>query len=167
MNTRLYAVQTALAAGFGSVLAGTAVEQFLGPRPRSGNAPQQFLLIGADGGDTGLNDGLTDDGLVATHEPSDLGPGTWQDETGTVVCAAWAWSGKQDFDPLRTQVQDMFNACAVWLLKNRDLNGLLQLPGLARVTGVRLRETPTSNGPFVRAVFPIAYSALITPEENP
>lgn len=160
MSTRLFAVQGALSTMFDAALSAPVVV-FLGPRPRSGSAPRQFVLVGADGGDTGLNDGLTDDGLTADQAPSDLG-NDWLDETGVVRCSAWAWHGDAEFASLRTQVQSLFDACAATVRADRTLGGVLDRARPARMSGIAIRETPTVNGPYVRAGFTVAYSALIT-----
>src|SRR4051812_22092393 len=104
------------------------VKVFIAPRTRSGAAPRQFVLVGADGGGTGLNDGLTDDGLVAEQSLSAMGNG-WVDESGSVRCAAWAWTGDGDFASLRTQVQSMYDLCAATVRADRALGGVLATAG--------------------------------------
>lgn len=159
MATLLWDVQAALATVFAAAV--TPTDVFSGPRPRTGSAPRTFLLIGADGGDTGVNDGLSDDGLRANQVPSPMG-NNWRDETGAILCAAWAWSGDTPLGPLRTDVQQLFDACAGALRADRTLDGVLGAAGIAQMSGIAIRETQTQKGPFVRAGFTVTYQAVIT-----
>lgn len=158
MATRLFAVRDALVTQFTAALAAKSTEIFAGPRSRS-SSPKKFLLIGADGGETGAEQ--NEDGMTAEQEPSNLGPGTWRDETGTIVCAAWAWSGNSTVTSSETAARDVLDTCAASLLADDSLGGLLVPPGLARLSSVSVLEGQ-KNGPFVRIVFGVSYGALVT-----
>jgi hypothetical protein len=159
MSTKLWTVRAALVTQFTAALAGHSTEVYPGPRVRNSGA-KKFLLVGSDGGDTGFE--ATEDGMNADQVPSNLGPGTWQDEAGAIVCAAWAWSGNSTLTSVQTSARDVFDTCTAALRADRTLGGLLALPGLARLSSVGVREAQPKSGPFVRITFSVDYGALIT-----
>lgn len=158
MATRLWDVQARLASIF--TTAAPTAKVFSGPRSRSGSAPRTFVLVGSDGGETGLES--TVDGLSATQQFSSLGPGTWRHETGEVICSAWAWSGNTTIDSARAALQALLTACEGAVDADPTLGDLLADPDVAEFTGHGITESQTSRGPFARVVFTIRYGALIT-----
>lgn len=159
MATLLFDVRDALLTQFTAALTGKDTTIFPGPRAAGAN-PKKYLLIGADGGDTGAE--ATDDGMSAEQGPSDLGPGTWRDEAGTVVCAAWAWTGNSTAAASEAAARDVFDTCTDALAADRSLAGLLTATGGARLSSVDVLEGRTKQGPYVRIVFGVSYGALIT-----
>lgn len=157
MPTRVFDVRAALTAAITTPL--RPIEVINGPRSRS-TAPKQFVLVGSDGGDTGLGDG-SEDGMVVDQTRSKVG-NNWRDELGLIICSAWAWSGGTDFAPLREQASEMLTIVESALLADRSLGGVLPSTGLAEFGGVRLRERQESDGAVVRAVFTVSYRALLT-----
>lgn len=131
-----------------------------GPQSKK-SLPKAYVLIGTDGGDTGSGENGEDFGTV-TQTLSDLGPGTWRDETGDVTCSAWAWTGSTSFAPLRVTVQAILDGVEASLRADPTLGGLLIPPGRAELGAIRLREDQTDNGARLRAVFSVAYRALLT-----
>lgn len=157
MSTQLWVVQERLQQLLTAAVPAKTIV-YRGPRTRS-NVPKRFVLIGTDGGEFGL--GANDDGMSAEQAPSASGPGTWRDESGEIVCAAWGWSG-DDLETVRTDVQALFAGCEGAIYADRSLGGLLPSTGRAEVTGFGIRETQTDKGPVVRVVFTVSYGALIT-----
>lgn len=159
MDTALWQVRDALVTVFtGAVDASTKV--YPGPRPKGDN-PKRYVLVSSDGGDTGIGE-ATDEGMTASQEPSDLGHGMWRDESGTVVCSVWAWTGNTSFTSSEATAREIFGQCAGAVAADRSLGGLLVLPGLAEVESLSIRESLISNSPTVRIAFSVNYGALIT-----
>lgn len=155
MSTKLWAVRDALVTAFGVVDA----DVFAGPRPKSAN-PKRYVLVGSDGGETGVES--TEDGLTAEQTASALGPGTWRDETGSILCAVWAWSGNSSVTTDETDARVLFDACEDALAADRSLAGLLIAGGLAELASISVRESLLRSGPYVRISFGVNYGALIT-----
>lgn len=84
-------------------------------------------------------------------------------ETGTVVCAAVAWSGDKDPKPRRTAALEMYEACDDALRTAFDTDPVLQ--ALVResisVSGASLSTGQTDSGNLTRAVFTVTYQAQI------
>lgn len=161
MPTRLWAVRAQLVTIFATITPPTAdFAVFDGPMSRT-SPPKSFLLVGTDGGETGGGD-EREDGATAEQTLSPMA-NNWREESGEVVCAAWAWSGETDFVALRTTVKAIADAAETLIQGDRTLGGVLVKPALAEVTALRLREVQTTNGAFVRGAFTVSYSgALIT-----
>lgn len=158
VSTELWAVRTGLVTVFTAAMP-SGVQVFDGPMTHT-TPPKRFLLVGTDGGDDGS--GANDDGSSIRQELSDLGPGTWRAEDGEVVCSAWAWSGDTKFEPLRTAVAAITDACET-VVADRTLGGILPPPAFGAEFGtVRFREEQTPSGAVVRAVFTVTYGALLT-----
>lgn len=155
MSTKLWVVRDALVTQF----AITTADVFPGPRPRGVN-PKRYVLVGSDGGETGAES--TDDGLSADQTPSELGPGTWRDETGSIVCAVWAWSGNSTVTADETAARALFDQCEDALAADRTLGGVLTATGAAELASLSVRESLLKSGPFVRIAFGVNYGALIT-----
>lgn len=157
MPSRAWAIRGALTALFAGVLPGVVVHD--GPIARDA-PPRRFLLVGTDGGTDGTGDDLTD-GTVVVQSPSPMAGG-WMDEEGEIACSAWAWSGGTDFPPLRADVAALVDACETAIRADPSLGGLLAPADRQAAVGqVRIRETQTPQGALVRAVFTVAYRALI------
>jgi hypothetical protein len=159
MNTKVWEVRAALLTVFTAAMP-AGIEVSDGPMTRI-PPPKLSLLIGTDGGDDGF--GSLDDGALARQRRSSLGPGTWRDEEGAVVCSAWAWSGARKFDLLRSQVKDLVDRCEAAVGADRSLGGVVVTqPAGAEVTEIAFREDQFTKGAYVRASFTVAYTALIT-----
>ena len=158
MKTSLWDVQAELVSRFTAALPDVTV--FDGPRIRGGTTPRQFLLVGSDGGDSGHES--LDDGLSAEQEPSDLGPGGWRDETGTITCSAWAWSGHSSIAASRAASRAILDTCETVITADPTLSGLLDGGGINQVARVSSNESQRAGGPVVRLVFTVTYRALIT-----
>lgn len=156
MPTKLWAVRSALVSMFDAALSDPVYD---GPS-RQKTPPKRFVLVGSDGGETGMGDG-DEDGAVIEQSPSSMGNG-WRDERGEITCAAWAWSGDTDLAPLRTAITAMVDVAEAALAGDRSLGGLLVPPGMAEFSGLRIREAQTSKGAVVRALFTVSYGALLT-----
>jgi hypothetical protein len=115
----------------GTLFAATVapVQVFDGPKPPSVNS-NRYVLVGSEGDETG-------DAATVSLEPSDLGPGTWLDEAGEVICSAWSW--------------------VTALQGDRTLTGLLIAPGVV-VSELRYLPVQFNTGPLVRVSFTVAYS---------
>lgn len=152
MPSVLKDVRTYLAALYGGANSGTPT--YVGPRNRS-NTPKKYLLVGVDGIDE------LEAGMRSTQSPSSLS-GPWRDETGEVDCTAIAWTGGDDLEQIRADVDAIVAACEAALNADPTLGGLLSLTGFAEVTSLDVRETRTSKGPYVEAVFTTSYSTVLT-----
>ena len=125
---------------------------FDGPRPDAASQ-SRYVLVGSDA--------EGDDGASADLEPSTLGPGTWWDERGEVVCSAWSHYGGADLVTCRSQALSDAKACLAAVHNDRTLNGLLLRPG-ATTSGVTISARQTTSGALVRVTFTVAYQALVT-----
>lgn len=141
--------------GFALPATATAADAvvFDGPLPTE-SRPFRFVLVGSTGED--------DDDFTTDDEVSAMGPGNWHEETGSVACSAWAWSGSGDIAALRAQALDLYEACRDAVAANRTLGGVLPVNGLAQVTAGRGRQVQTSNGPLCRVVFTVTYRTVQT-----
>lgn len=156
MPAVLWDVRAALFTVFGGI---ADLDVFDGPMTRT-TPPRQFLLVGTEGEFPASS--ASDDGASADQSASSLSGSNMWDETGEIVCAAWAWSGGTDFAPLRVAARGIVDAAEGLVMADRTLGGVLAPPGLAWFSGLRLREVQTTSGAFVRAAFTIAYQALVT-----
>lgn len=157
MPTLLWDVRSALVSVYRRGL--TGVDVFDGPMTRT-TPPARFLLVGTEGDFPAAPP--SDDGSSAQQDPATLSGSTMRDETGRVVCAAWAWSGETDFAPLRAAVRTIVDAAEGLVADDRTLGGIVNPPGFAQFTALRIREEQTTRGAFVRATFTVAYGALVT-----
>lgn len=156
MPSALWPVRTALVAQLTAALEDTDTVVFDGPRVR-GNPPAQFLIIGASGE-------IADVPYARTVQaPSAMGNG-WRDELGEIDCTVVTWSGGADELPaLRSAAEAVIDVCEASINADRTLGGVLQPKNLgAEVTGLEVREAQTAKGPFVEAVFTIAYATVLT-----
>lgn len=150
MSTVLGQVITALVSTF--TTANPTATVIDGPRPSS-DRPPLFILVGSTGDED--DDATTDDTL------SDMGPGTWHDESGEVFCSAWAWTGDTDPAGVRASALAAYAACRDAVAADRTLGGILQLPGLAQVSNMRLRQS-AEGGSLARVIFSVTYGSTLT-----
>lgn len=158
MPTLVWDVRSALVDLFTETL---DVKVFDGPQSRAA-VPKSYVLVGTDGGDTGQGE---DGGDFATtsQELSPMGPGTWRDETGEIVCSLWVWGGSTTFAPLRASATAVLDSIELALRSDRTLGDLLAPGGgYAELGSVRIREDQTENGARLRAVFTVSFRALLT-----
>jgi hypothetical protein len=111
-----------------------------------------FVAVGSNGED--------EDGATVDLVPSDLGPGTWLDETGAVVCSAWSQAGGTDLEARRDEAASLAEACLAATRADRTLGGLLQGSGRAEVSGLSYRLVQTPKGPFCRFTWTVSYGHL-------
>jgi hypothetical protein len=130
--------------------AAVTVPVYDGPFPPAVNSPQ-FVLVGSTG-EQG------DDGASVEFELSELGPGTWHNETGQIICSAWAWDGGTDVPARRAEAEAAAMACigAVWA--DRTLGGLLHGAGIAQATGIRYQPQQTDRGAICRFLWTVTYT---------
>lgn len=130
------------------------VRVFDGPNPPAVNL-QRFVVVGSEGEEG--------DAASVTLEPSTLGPGTWLDESGEIVCSAWSWSGG-NADKLPTHRSEALTdaaACVAAIQADRTLGGLLIAPA-AVAGGLRYQPVQFDSGPLVRVSFTVAYQHVNT-----
>lgn len=144
-------VIAALASRFTTAVTPTLV--FDVPSPNVVNN-DSFIVVGSDGED--------DDGATVDLVPSDLGPGTWHDENGDVVCSAWAAHGGTDLAGTRDTAAQLAEACVAAVRADRTLGGLLEGAGRATVSALRYRSVQTPKGAFCRFTFTVSYGHLNT-----
>ena len=94
MPTQLWAVRAALVELYTSEVDPIAV--FDGPVVTT--PPKTFVLVGSDGGDTGVGDSV-EDGSEYEQTESSMGGNGWRDEVGRITCAAWAWGSPHSSSP--------------------------------------------------------------------
>lgn len=155
MATASRAVQTYLAALFTTGLA-PATTVYNGPRKRGGR-PRQYLLVGVNGIDEDAP------GLRSSQGPSPMGGG-WREEEGEVDCTLVVWTGDaKGFATIRAAADSAVAACESAVNADPQLGGLLRpANNFAHLIALDVREAHTDKGPFVEAVFTIAYSTLLT-----
>lgn len=124
-----------------------------GPVPAAVNKGD-FVLVGSTGED--------DDGAVIEQELSEVGPGTWLNEVGEVVCSCWSWSGGTDLPARRAAAAALVTACADAVAADRTLGGLLKTPGLAEVSSIAYQPRQTSDGAICRFTFFVTYRHVNT-----
>lgn len=130
------------------------VRVFDGPNPPAVNL-HRFVVVGSEGEE--------DNAATVTLEPSTLGPGTWLDESGEIVCSAWSWSGS-DASRLPTHRSEALTdaaACVAAIQSDRTLDGLLIAPGVV-VSELRYQPVQFDSGPLVRVSFTVAYQHVNT-----
>lgn len=148
----LNSVIAALVTAFRTAVSPTSVVD--GPVPTSVNK-SEYVLVGSTG-DEGENGATVDLTL------SDLGPGTWHDESGLVVCSAWSWSGGTDLAAKRATALQLATSCTAAVHMDRGLGGLLVAPGLAQTSDLGLLVQQTDKGGLCRVTFTVTYSHLNT-----
>lgn len=124
-----------------------------GPKPEAVNH-REFVLVGSTGED--------EDGGVIDRVSSDLGPGTWRDESGEVICSVWSWSGGNDLSQRRALALATTSTLIEAVEADPSLGGLLTAPQLAEVLDVRYQPRQTETGAIVRVVFTVSYRTLET-----
>lgn len=127
---------------------------FDGPVPPAVNKGD-FVLVGSTSEDG--EDGASGDLIL-----SDLGPGTWHDESGEVVCSAVSWSGGTDIAARRAAATQLATQCTTAVHADRTLGGLLTEPGLAQVSTFAYLVRQSAEGVFCRVTFTVTYSHLNT-----
>jgi len=157
MPTLLWDVQEALVPLFAAAVP-SGVKVHRGPRGRTASE-KRYVLVGTDGGTTGVESG-DDQAMNAVQQESDMGPGGWRDEAGSVTCSVWSWTGSSKADIPRDDAKAIYEACEAAVLANRSLGGLSRF---TEVTTIGIREEQTNAGPVVRVVFAINYLGLVTP----
>lgn len=156
--TKLWDVHTALKDLFTEALDIPVID---GPVTGKTTLPKAYVLVGTDGGDTGRGENA-DEGATSNQVLSNMGPGTWRDETGEITSAAWVWSGNTGFSDLRATAKNILATLESALWADPQLGGLLVKPGFTGFGEVRVREEQGENGAVVRATFTVPYQALIT-----
>lgn len=132
--------------------AALAEDVYDGPTVTSGTE-KVFVLVGSTGED--------DDAATTDLSLSNLG-NRWDDESGEIVCSAWATSGSTDIPALRVTAAALVEACRDAVNASPRL-GVLPTGYIARVAGrVALRQSQTSKGAAVRFTFTVTYSSLLT-----
>lgn len=118
---------------------------------------QRYLLVGA----TDIGD-LSADAVTTTRAWSDLGPGSWLEETGTVYSSVWVSTGGDDQATSRDVAEAVVEACAAWLAGDPYLGGLLlDDGGHAYVSTSSGRPSSTERATGWRTVFTVTYSTLV------
>lgn len=162
MPSLLWSVRSALVTSFAAPAAAAGADLYDGPR-RRGDTPKLFLVVGADSDDPfTAADADFEDTLTGTsrQEWSPEGPGTWREETGSVLCTAVAWSGDDDFAPLRAQVEALVDVLEATLLANRQLGG--SVGAGVELGELRVWERRSTQGSAVGAVLEISYQSTLT-----
>lgn len=165
MPSALWSVRTALVDLFTLPLEALDIVVFDGQRPRSGDTPKRYAVIGA--GDDPFDAPLAADEMLDTftgtfrQEWAREGPGSWRREAGGINCSLVAWSGDDEFEPLRASVESMLDVCESALLDDRDLGGLL-VAGTAEIGEIQMIERRTTSATAVGALFTVAYQSLLT-----
>lgn len=101
-----------------------------------------------------------EEGGTVSHEFSDLGPGGWLVETGSVACSAWSWAGGTDIRPRRAAAMAVVSACVDAVAADRLLGGLIVSPGFAIATGIRFVPMRTDKGVGAAIDFTVQYQTL-------
>ena len=146
----LNAVLLALVSRFDGAVAAPVYD---GPVPAAVNNGD-FVLVGSTGED--------EDGAAVDLELSEMGPGTWLNETGEVVCSFWSWTGGTNLPARRAAASALATACAAAVAADRTLGGLLVAPGLAEVSTIRYQPRQTSDGAICRFTFSVLYRHVNT-----
>lgn len=154
MPSALWPVRSTLVDWFTTAFGGTDTVVFDGPRSR-GNPPRQFLIVGASGE-------IADVPYARTVQQASPMGNLWREEAGEIDCTVVAWHGDTDIAPLRTLVEDIVDTCETAINTDRTLGDLLTMGNFAEMTGLEVREAQTDKGPFVEAVFTIAYATVLT-----
>lgn len=144
-------VIAALKTSFDAAVSPTEVHDV--PSPNLVNL-KRFVVIGSEGEDA--------DGATVDLVPSTLGPGTWTDETGDIVCSAWSAAGGTDLAARRNEAAADAEACVAAVVADRTLGGLLEGAGRATVSALRYRSVQTPKGAFCRFSFTVSYGHLNT-----
>lgn len=161
MATKLWDAHARINTLFTTTLTDDEVTVYDGPVPH-GTSLKNWVLVGSDGGETGVGEG-SDDGLTVTQELSDEGPGTWLLELGEITCAVWTWNGGTEFGPLRATAQSILSQLEAAIATDRQLTGLLVKPGFAHVAGIRYHQAQIEKGAQIRAAFTVSYRTLLIP----
>lgn len=139
-------VIAALVARFDAAVTATVYD---GPVPTAVNKGN-FVLVGATGDEGDI--GATVDQTLST-----LGPGTWLEEVGEIVCSFWSWDGGTDVAARRTAALANANACAAAVHEDRQLGGLIVPPGIAEVSAFSYQAQQTNKGALCRITFSVTY----------
>lgn len=131
-----------------------SVDVFDGPVPTS-VTKGDFVLVGANGDDGDI-------GATVEQTLSDLGPGTWLEETGEIICSFWSWSGTTDIAARRGAASALAMSCADAVAADRRLGGLIEGPGIAEVSALSYQAQQTKEGAICRFSFSVTYRHLIT-----
>jgi hypothetical protein len=115
---------------------------------------KRFVVVGSEGED--------DDGATVDLTPSEMGPGTWTDELGAVICSAWAQTGGTDKAKMRAAAGADAEACVAAVLADPTFGGLLVAGNRATVSAIRYRAMQTEKGAFARFSWTVSYGHLNT-----
>lgn len=158
MSTRLDEVLAAITARWAvdvpAAVPGAVV--FDGPQPTS-RSLRLWVIVGSDGEDA--------ESATADQAESTLSGVGWVDETGTITCSAWAFSGSTDVTERRAEALRLLEACEASLLAHRDLDGAFAPDQIVVRVGpsrVSLTQRQTDGGSMARVVFTVGYSTTIT-----
>lgn len=155
MSTRLDEVLAAVTALWAvdvpATVPGAVV--FDAPQPTS-RTLKKWVVVGSASDDQ--------EDATATQAESSMGPGGWVDETGTITCSAWSFSGSTDAAARRREALELLEACEASLAAHRDLDGLL-VPGFARTapSTVAIQQRQTDGGSIARVIFTVSYFTTI------
>ena len=131
-----------------------SVPVYDGPKPEATKQPQ-FVVVGSSGVEG-------EEGASFEFTSSSLGPGTWLDEAGDIVCSAWSHYGGTDVATRRSEALGLAESCLAAFHADRTLGGLLTVPG-AVASGLRHEAVQDATGALVRVSFTVAYQAIVTP----
>lgn len=141
-------VITALVALFDSTL---DVPVYDGPTV-TGDRPLSYVMVGS----------AEDESASLTFELSTLGPGTWHDEAGEVVCTIASGSGGSDAATARATALALLEQIRDAITADRTLGGALPLNGLGLVGRASLTQMQTSEGVMALVSFAVPYSTTLT-----
>lgn len=94
--------------------------------------------------------------------PSSLGPGTWIDESGEILCSAWAQAGGTDIDARRREAGELAEACVAAVRADDTLGGLLAVDRRAQVSSISYRPRQGKTGTLCTFTFTVSYQHLNT-----
>lgn len=157
MSAVLPAVIAALVAAFDAVIEAPVYDGpvILGDRPTS------YIQVGSAVNGIPGTGTATDESSSFSLELSDMGPGTWEQETGEIPCAAVAGTGDPDVVAARAVAFALFEQCRAALRADRTLGGVLPLNGLALIGAGSLSQLQTTEGAVASVSFTVPYSTVL------
>ena len=157
MSAALPGVITALVALFDAAL---DVPVFDGPIV-TGDRPTGYLQVGSAVNGIPGTGTSTDEQSTFNLELSDMGPGTWEQETGEIPCAAVAWSGDTEIVAARTAAFALFETCRAALKGDRTIGGALPLNGVGLIGAGSLSQLHTTEGVVASVSFTVPYQTVL------
>lgn len=118
----------------------------------TGDRPTSYVMVGDPEDESGS----------LTLELSSLGPGTWQDESGEVVCSAAVGSGDTDVASARATAFALFEQLRDAVNADRTIGGALALNPLGQVGRASLVQQQTTEGVVVVVTFAVPYRTTLT-----